>query len=225
MGTLKQAVDRVTAAKTAIGNAITAKGGTVNQGDGLEEFAADIGTITNQYSAADEGKVVSNGALVSQTSYPSTITQNNTYDTTNYNSVTVDVPTSNYIIIPCTYDSAITDETYYKDTPQLIIDTVNKTVQFIANFYRKSGYNSVWFTATPTIPLSEIFDAQTVFTVKYQAIGTNQGTAGGGSFYRLANPTNAYYIIDISNNTITINSSASFYLYGGITAYVKWTYQ
>lgn len=46
MGTLKQAVDRVVAAKTAIGNAITAKGGTVNAGDGLEDFAADIGTIS-----------------------------------------------------------------------------------------------------------------------------------------------------------------------------------
>ena len=46
MGTLKQAVDRVTAAKTAIGNAISAKGGTVSQGDGLEEFAADIATIS-----------------------------------------------------------------------------------------------------------------------------------------------------------------------------------
>lgn len=45
MGTLKQAVDRVTAAKAAIGNAITAKGGTVAAGDGLEEFAADIATI------------------------------------------------------------------------------------------------------------------------------------------------------------------------------------
>ena len=45
MGTLKQAVDRVVAAKTAIGNAITAKGGTVAAGDGLEEFAADIETI------------------------------------------------------------------------------------------------------------------------------------------------------------------------------------
>lgn len=45
MGTLKQAVDRVAAAKTAIGAAITAKGGTVAAGDGLEEFAADIATI------------------------------------------------------------------------------------------------------------------------------------------------------------------------------------
>lgn len=44
--TLKQNVDRVKAAKTAISNAIVAAGGTVNQGDGLEEFATDIGTIT-----------------------------------------------------------------------------------------------------------------------------------------------------------------------------------
>ena len=43
--TLKQNVDRVKAAKTAIGNAIIAKGGTVSVGDGLEEFAAAIGTI------------------------------------------------------------------------------------------------------------------------------------------------------------------------------------
>lgn len=45
MGTLKQAVDRVAAAKTAIGTAITAKGGTVAAGDGLEEFAAEIAKI------------------------------------------------------------------------------------------------------------------------------------------------------------------------------------
>ena len=43
--TLKQVVDRVKAAKTAIGNAITAKGGTVGANDGLEDFAADIASI------------------------------------------------------------------------------------------------------------------------------------------------------------------------------------
>lgn len=43
--TLKQVVDRVKAAKTAIGNAIVAKNGTVGANDGLEEFAADIATI------------------------------------------------------------------------------------------------------------------------------------------------------------------------------------
>lgn len=43
--TLKQVVDRVKATIPAIGAAITAKGGTVAAGDGLEEFAADIATI------------------------------------------------------------------------------------------------------------------------------------------------------------------------------------
>ena len=43
--TIAENLTRLQNAKTAIGNAITAKGGTVNQGDGLEEFAADIATI------------------------------------------------------------------------------------------------------------------------------------------------------------------------------------
>ena len=43
--TIAENLQRLQAAKTAIGNAITTKGGTVSQGDGLEEFASDIGTI------------------------------------------------------------------------------------------------------------------------------------------------------------------------------------
>lgn len=82
---------RLQTARTDIANAITTMGGTVTQGDGFEDFPTDIATITNQYTAQDEGKVVSNGALVAQTAYPSTITSNGTYDTTNYNSITINV--------------------------------------------------------------------------------------------------------------------------------------
>lgn len=46
--------------------------------------------VSNSYAAGDEGKVVSNGALVAQTSV--TKTANGTYDTTTNNSVTVNVP-------------------------------------------------------------------------------------------------------------------------------------
>lgn len=49
-GTLKQVVDRVKAAKTAIATAITAQGGTVGAADGLEEFASDIATIPSYKS-------------------------------------------------------------------------------------------------------------------------------------------------------------------------------
>jgi len=45
--------------------------------------------VPNSYSAGDEGKVVSNGALVAQSSQ--TVTENGTYDTTTKNEVVVDV--------------------------------------------------------------------------------------------------------------------------------------
>lgn len=50
--------------------------------------------VLNSYTSMDEGKVVSNGVLVSQTS--STTTQNGTIDTTLINSLTVNVSGSTY---------------------------------------------------------------------------------------------------------------------------------
>lgn len=47
--------------------------------------------VPNSYSAGDEGKVVSNGALVAQTAH-ATVTENGTIDTTLNNSVVVEVP-------------------------------------------------------------------------------------------------------------------------------------
>ncbi|MBO7259889.1 MAG: hypothetical protein J6U97_00155 [Bacteroidaceae bacterium] len=102
--TIAENLQRLQAAKTAIGNAITTKGGTVGADDGLEDFASDVATITNQYTAGDEGKVVSNGALVSQTARADNITENGTYDTTLNNSVTVDVRSGSgiYEVLTCT---------------------------------------------------------------------------------------------------------------------------
>ena len=48
--------------------------------------------VSNTYTAEDDGKVVNNAALVSQTAMPAEITVNNTYDTTLYNSIVVNVP-------------------------------------------------------------------------------------------------------------------------------------
>ena len=47
--------------------------------------------VPNSYAASDEGKVVSNGALVAQTAHAE-VTQNGTIDTTLNNSVVVNVP-------------------------------------------------------------------------------------------------------------------------------------
>ena len=68
---------------------ITANGTYNASSDNLDGYSQVTASVPNTYSAGDEGKVVSNGALVSQSS--ATYTQNNTYDTTLINSVTVNV--------------------------------------------------------------------------------------------------------------------------------------
>lgn len=56
----------------------------------VTNFASASVSVPNSYSQSDEGKVVSSGELVAQTSQ--TITENGTYDTTLKDSVTVNVP-------------------------------------------------------------------------------------------------------------------------------------
>lgn len=65
--------------------------GSVTPDSGYDGLSGVTVNVSNTYSAGDEGKVVSSGALVAQTARASSITQNGTYDTTNNNSVTVNV--------------------------------------------------------------------------------------------------------------------------------------
>ena len=57
---------------------------------GYNEINVDV---PNTYVVEDEGKVVNNATLVAQTAMPTEITANDTYDTTLYNSIVVNVPT------------------------------------------------------------------------------------------------------------------------------------
>ena len=63
--------------------------GTTTEDVAAYASAQIIANVPNTYSAGDEGKVVSNGALVSQGS--DTVTTNDTYDTTLISSLTVNV--------------------------------------------------------------------------------------------------------------------------------------
>lgn len=65
--------------------------GTTNAPTG-KAYNKVVANVPNTYAAADEGKVVDNGALVSQTAHTE-VTANGTIDTTLNNSVTVNVPT------------------------------------------------------------------------------------------------------------------------------------
>ena len=68
---------------------ITANGTYDPANDNADGYSSVTVNVPNSFAAGDEGKVVKNGALVSQTS--ATYTSNNTYDTTTINSVTVNV--------------------------------------------------------------------------------------------------------------------------------------
>jgi hypothetical protein len=65
--------------------------GDYTPGAGVDGFDEVHVSVPNSYTASDEGKVVSNGALVAQTARASQITQNGTYDTTLNDEVTVNV--------------------------------------------------------------------------------------------------------------------------------------
>ena len=68
---------------------ITANGTYNASSDNLDGYSQVTANVPNTYAAGDEGKVVSNGALVAQSSQ--NITQNGTYDTTLKNQVVVSV--------------------------------------------------------------------------------------------------------------------------------------
>lgn len=58
--------------------------------DDADGYSTVTVNVPNTYAAGDEGKVVSNGTLVAQTS--ATFTENGTYDTTGISSITIAVP-------------------------------------------------------------------------------------------------------------------------------------
>lgn len=66
--------------------------------DGADGYSGVSVNVPNTYAAGDEGKVVSNGELVNQTS--TTITQNSIVDTTTIGQVTVNVEGGGPVIVP-----------------------------------------------------------------------------------------------------------------------------
>jgi hypothetical protein len=218
--TIAENLTRLQNAKTAIGNAIAAKGGTVATGDGLEEFAADIATITNQYSSSDEGKVVSGGALIAQTAYPTTITENGTYNTTNYNSIAINVPSSNSNIIMCDYSSAF-DDNYIKYPSYLMIDEERKNIIFFMFFFHTNSSTRIPtadITLTPQIPLSTIFDGKNLQKVAATYVTRSSSGVGNWAYGTSVSP----FQFNTSQNKILCNVTT---VYGGLLGYECLSYE
>lgn len=117
--------------------------------------ASITAAVPNSYSASDEGKVVSSGALVSQTS--DTVTENDTYDTTLINSLTVNVsggggtqigietPKANLLSMLYALEQGtaktgtFTLSTTLPSTKQVIFDADDSTVKNFAIFEQNIG--------------------------------------------------------------------------------------
>ena len=74
-----------------IEKSVTENGEYIATADNADGYSSVNVDVSNSYTQADNGKVVNNQELVAQTAYPTEITENDTYDTTNYNSITVNV--------------------------------------------------------------------------------------------------------------------------------------
>ena len=128
--TIADNLQRLVNAKSAIASAITTRGGTVASGDGLEDFASDIAAIPNTYTTQDEGKVVSSGALVAQSS--SSTSSNGTVDTTLINSLAISVPT---------YSAA--DNGKVVQNGELVAQSTHKPITANATGIDTTNYSSV----------------------------------------------------------------------------------
>ena len=86
-------------------------------------YASASVSVPNSYSAGDEGKVVSNGALVAQSS--DSVTQNGTVDTTLINSLTVNVSGGNDRIF--TLSNSLTIDNYAEVASKIL--SLNKVLK------------------------------------------------------------------------------------------------
>lgn len=126
-------VDAISQGGGTLGTKTITSNGTYNaSSDGYDGYSKVTANVPNSYSASDEGKVVSNGALVSQTT--GFITENGTYTTTTNNEVIANVPNtysasdegkvvSSGALVAQTSDTVTANDTY--DTTLINSLTVN----------------------------------------------------------------------------------------------------
>ena len=201
---------------------ITTNGTYAASSDSLSGYSAVAVNVPNSYAAGDEGKVVSNGALVAQGS--DTVTQNGTVDTTLISSLTVSVsgggsPTLQSKTKTYTPTTSTQTETVSADPGYDGLSSVDITVNPIP-----SGY--VQFSAFPssvivkngkssTISVVRIqYDADVIMRMPGQANITSGSTAtysnlltdGTHIWLRATNCTTVKYNGATATFTVTSNS-------------------
>jgi hypothetical protein len=181
-------------------------------------YAAVNVNVPNTYFASDEGKVVSNGALVAQGS--DTVTSNGTYDTTLINSLIVSVATSGAQYKTGTYtptatttstnNTAITTTQTIGFTPKVFILAVN-------NKSNIQGMGTVMVcTAFCTVGASSD-------NIRYTGRYSNTSNSFGGTMYIGAWTTQQGNALYFNSNTIYFRASTNYRLIQNVE-YVWYAY-
>lgn len=165
-------------------------------------------SVPNSYSAADEGKVVSNGALVAQTAHAE-VTANGTIDTTLNNSVVVNVPTgggggSNWTLLASTEYTVNTSSTTGIEVGTVSVDLSGVTNEDIiwVHIRDKAGPRSGYHYGTDNILF---FKLNSLVMVEGFSFNANR-------IYNPYSDKKGVYVsgINIGQNTISISAVYSY---------------
>ena len=132
-----------------VSKSITANGTYDPADDNADGYSSVTVDVPNSYTAADEGKVVSNGALVAQSS--DTVTQNGTVDTTLISSLLVNVSGGGGQAVKLINPSSVTQNT----SEISVIETDNYFFLF-GRIYNSSSPGATIFTFPDSFDVSKI---------------------------------------------------------------------
>ena len=172
---------------------ITSNGTYNASSDNADGYSSVVANVPNTYVASDEGKVVSNGALVAQGS--DTVTQNGTVDTTMINSLVVNVSGGGSIAKLTPIDNG---NIKVEETEAYLIEQDNY-IYFVGSVRALSTNSSAIFSVPLTFDLSKIGSRRNESTRCYQS---SSGAQSGG----------AYATIDTSAHTISTSSYKDNYV-------------
>lgn len=215
---------------TLITKSITENGTYNASSDSADGYSSVTVAVPNTYSAGDEGKVVSNGALVAQTARPDTITTNGSYITTNYNSVTVNVPSGgddsfaklvDRSIVTASIPSGTTEigKSAFRECGALASVTIPNTVTKIEGnaFLGCVSLTSLVIPASVTeIAGYSFYGCTSLTSIKFEP--TTPPTMGSNAWYQL--PTTC--VIQVPTGSLTAYTSANNYPNPSTYTYVEY---
>lgn len=187
--------------KPGTGEKVITANGTYNaSADNLSGYDSVIVNVPNSYSSSDEGKVVSNGVLVAQTS--DTVSTNGVVDTTLINSLTVNVsgttPTGTKQINITSNGTTTEDVTNYATASITVAVPTSSSIVNSATMVLASEMNSYNILNTMG------------FKLKYKKSWVMMMIVGGTAQTGGGNYSNNNYFLAHNGTTITSGNSNSW---------------